>query len=106
MSTPQDEQSDSLDQSAEGWYRDPYHAHEHRWISNGIATKLVRDGDLESYDLPPDGRQAGPLIRIAYKRPDVDANEFRRADDAERSDGIEHPSKRILGVLDEFGDRD
>jgi hypothetical protein len=40
--------------SAEGWYQDPFGVHEHRWMSQGRPTKLVRDGGTESYDLPPD----------------------------------------------------
>jgi hypothetical protein len=40
--------------SAEGWYQDPFGIHEHRWMSRGQPTKLVRDGGSESYDPPPD----------------------------------------------------
>ena len=39
---------------AEGWYRDPYRIHDDRWMSAGAPTKLVRDGQAESYDAPPD----------------------------------------------------
>jgi hypothetical protein len=39
---------------AQGWYRDPYGRHEDRYFSQGLPTKLVRDGERESYDLPPD----------------------------------------------------
>lgn len=39
---------------AQGWYRDPYGLHEDRYFSQGLPTKLVRDGERESYDLPPD----------------------------------------------------
>lgn len=39
---------------AQGWYRDPYGLHEDRYFSGGLPTKLVRDGQRESYDLPPD----------------------------------------------------
>jgi len=39
---------------AEGWYQDPFGVHEHRWMSQGRPTKLVRDGGTESYDPPPD----------------------------------------------------
>jgi hypothetical protein len=38
----------------EGWYVDPYGLHDRRWFSDGTPTKLVRDGDLESSDPPPD----------------------------------------------------
>jgi len=37
----------------QGWYEDPFGLHEERYISAGRATKLVRDGDVESYDEPP-----------------------------------------------------
>ena len=40
--------------TAEGWYQDPFGVHEHRWMSAGRPTKLVRDGGTESYDPPPD----------------------------------------------------
>jgi hypothetical protein len=39
---------------AEGWYQDPFGVHEHRWMSQGRPTKLVRDGGTEAYDPPPD----------------------------------------------------
>ncbi|MFZ0251473.1 MAG: hypothetical protein WAL61_16125 [Acidimicrobiales bacterium] len=41
-------------ESEEGWFTDPFELHEARWMSNGIPTKLVRDGDQESYEDPPD----------------------------------------------------
>ena len=34
----------------EGWFTDPFGRHEARWLSFGKPTKLVRDGDVESYD--------------------------------------------------------
>jgi hypothetical protein len=37
-----------------GWRPDPYRIHQERYISgDGIPTKLVRDGTIESYDPPP-----------------------------------------------------
>jgi len=39
--------------SVEGWFDDPYGRHEERWISDGRATALVRDGRLESQDPLP-----------------------------------------------------
>ena len=32
----------------EGWYTDPWGDHDARWISDGVPTKLVRDGSFES----------------------------------------------------------
>jgi len=37
----------------QGWFRDPSGAHQDRWFSDGVATHLVRDGDVESFDDPP-----------------------------------------------------
>jgi hypothetical protein len=39
---------------AQGWYKDPYGIHEDRYFSQGLPTKLVRDDECESFDLPPD----------------------------------------------------
>ena len=38
----------------EGWHADPFGRHEARWMSDGTPTTLVRDGDVESRDAPPD----------------------------------------------------
>ncbi len=48
----------------EGWYTDPYGRHEARWLSDGAATKLVRDGDVESYDDPPDTQPTQVPVRL------------------------------------------
>jgi hypothetical protein len=37
----------------QGWQADPFGSHEKRYFSGGRPTKLVRDGDVESYDEPP-----------------------------------------------------
>jgi hypothetical protein len=67
----------------EGWYTDPYARHEARWLSDGVPTKLVRDGDVTSYDEAPDG----PFVREPEPiEPDPgrgNADDLRRADDAE-----------------------
>ena len=47
---------------AEGWYQDPFGVHEHRWMSQGRPTKLVRDDGTESYDPPPDLPLPGELV--------------------------------------------
>jgi hypothetical protein len=68
----------------EGWYTDPYARHEARWLSDGVTTKLVRDGDATSYDEPPEG----PFVRepeaIEVEPGRGTADDLRRADDAER----------------------
>jgi len=48
----------------EGWYTDPFGRHEARWMSDGTPTKLVRDGDVESYDDPPDEEPSHTPQRI------------------------------------------
>jgi hypothetical protein len=70
--------------SAEGWYVDPFGLHEARWISDGTPTGLVRDGDLESKDPPPDIPFTGPLEALAESAV-ADGGDLRRADSAEAS---------------------
>lgn len=67
----------------QGWYRDPYAIHEDRYISQGMATKLVRDGGREVYDPPPDRPMpSGDLIPAEAADDDVpDGPDLRRADD-------------------------
>ena len=48
----------------EGWFTDPFGRHEARWLSFGTPTKLVRDGDVESYDEPPDEEPTSVPERI------------------------------------------
>jgi hypothetical protein len=67
----------------EGWYTDPYGLHEARWMSMGKPTKLVRDGQLESYDDPPDSAPSLPAERIEPPPGSVTSADDLRADDAE-----------------------
>ena len=69
----------------EGWYTDPWGHHEARWISLGKATDLVRDGDVEAHDPPPDTPPTATPALIPPEAPDqVGAADLERADDAER----------------------
>ena len=43
------------DETLEGWYTDPYDRHDARWMSDGVPTRLVRDGKVTSSDEPPGG---------------------------------------------------
>jgi hypothetical protein len=70
--------------SAEGWYVDPYGLHEARWISDGTPTSLVRDGELEAKDPPPDTPFTGQLRELPENAP-ADGADLRRADSAEAS---------------------
>ncbi|MGB7050951.1 MAG: hypothetical protein WBG41_05230 [Acidimicrobiales bacterium] len=66
----------------EGWYVDPYGAHEARWISSGTPTALVRDGRVEAQDPPPTTPYTGQLVELPETAPrDVDG--LQRADDAD-----------------------
>jgi hypothetical protein len=69
----------------QGWYRDPYHAHEDRYFSAGQATKLVRDDGQEGYDEPPDQPYiAADLVPVAEAEGDLTGSDLLRADQAER----------------------
>ena len=66
----------------EGWHTDPYGRHDARWLSEGRPTKLVRDGEVESYDDPPTGEvPVTDPMPIDQREPDDD--QLRRADDAQ-----------------------
>jgi len=67
----------------EGWYLDPFGAHEQRWFSAGHPSKLVRDNGVESYDPPPAGHAPRPLVPVATNERDS-GDTLWRADDAER----------------------
>jgi hypothetical protein len=69
-----------MDEGLEGWYTDPFGRHEARWISSGRPTPLVRDGNVESHDDPPD-----EVPRLVPERivPPGSPDSTRRADDAQ-----------------------
>ncbi len=67
-------------ESKEGWYTDPFGRHEARWLSDGIPTKLVRDGEEESYDDPPDEEPSVTPTRIE-DHPQTHGEDLLRADD-------------------------
>ena len=77
-----------MDETLEGWYTDPYGLHEARWMSQGVPTPLVRDGDVESHDPPPGGPFKVAPIRL---EDGGTASDARRADDAQRESPIETP---------------
>lgn len=89
-------------QQAEGWYLDPYQIHHDRWMSAGRPTKLVRDGQTESYDAPPDLPLPAVLVHAdsADDEP-ATGSDLRRADEA----GDEPPysaRKARRAVIDYF----
>jgi hypothetical protein len=64
----------------EGWYTDPYGRHEARWLSMGTPTKLVRDGEVESYEDPPDSPPTREAIKIEAPPDSETAADTLRAD--------------------------
>ncbi len=73
-----------MEHPPEGWYTDPYARHEARWMSEGIATALVRDGGVEGHDPAPDGPFKVAPVAI---EDDVGASggaDLRRADEVPR----------------------
>jgi len=70
--------------NAEGWYKDPYGLHEERWFSDGTATALVRDGQVERTDAPPDAPPPEPLIPAEPRGTAHGAEDLLRVDDVSR----------------------
>jgi hypothetical protein len=90
------------DQQLEGWFTDPYAVHEARWMSDGRPTKLVRDGEVESYDEPPPGPPTVVAERLEVDPSAVNGDDLLRADDAEQTDPYVSPSQ-TMEALDSFG---
>lgn len=89
--------------NAEGWYQDPFHRHEARWISDDAPTALVRDGGVESQDPPPSAAFDGQLEPFAEDAP-ADGEDLRRADQAETGDTIFDPNAGVGAAWDTFGE--
>jgi hypothetical protein len=65
----------------EGWCTDPFGRHEARWLSEGTPTKLVRDGEVESYDDPPDEEPSHEPELIEPDVPAIGGADLWRAGD-------------------------
>ena len=85
----------------EGWYADPYGIHEARWISTGSPTALVRDGDVEAQDPPPNTPCTGQLQELTAKAPEDD-DDLIRADNAEITSF--DPDDEARAAWDVFGE--
>jgi len=84
----------------EGWYTDPFGLHEARWMSDGQATNLVRDKEVESHDPPPDEpfkQVPQPIEAPESAGPD----DLLRADSAQTGEGYDS-SKAVRAALDAF----
>jgi hypothetical protein len=88
----------------EGWFTDPFGRHEARWLSAGQPTKLVRDGEVESYDEPPDEEPTSEPERV---EPHVEANGgadlIRAGDESTGTDDLGSLNQRMADVALEGG---
>jgi hypothetical protein len=73
-----------MDKAYEGWYSDPFARHEARWMSGGNPTHLVRDGETESNDPPPDAPWKVTPVRIVSEVIEEGPRDLLRADDLEK----------------------
>jgi hypothetical protein len=85
----------------EGWYVDPYGVHEARWVSAGTPTALVRDGDVESQDPPPNTTYLGALEELEEESIPEGGGDLRRADSVESKSF--DPEAAGAAVWDTFG---
>jgi hypothetical protein len=87
--------------TAEGWYVDPYGVHDARWFSDGTPTALVRDGQVEAHDPPPDTPYSGDLRELDEDAA-TDGQDLLRSGDAES--GPFDPDAMEDSVWSEFGE--
>ena len=86
------------DQDAEGWYEDPYHAHQHRSFSAGTPTSLVSDDGVESKDAAPNEPVTETLVRANDESGAAGGSDLRRADD--KQGGSYDPDKAWDAAID------
>jgi hypothetical protein len=90
------------DADQEGWFTDPFLLHEERWLSNGRPTKLVKDGGVESFDVPPDRPPTETPTRIEADPKATEGSDLQRADGAQTGDVVD-PSAFRMVAWDSFG---
>jgi hypothetical protein len=69
---------------AEGWYLDPFGAHDAPWFSDGAPTRLVRDGNVESNEVPPRAEFDERLVPVVDDEAE-DGSDLLRADSEDSS---------------------
>ena len=67
----------------DGWYLDPFRHHHDRYFTDGRPTDLVRDGEHESIDPPPELLLSSPLVPVPVHSRTLGPRDLRRADDNE-----------------------
>ncbi|HTU37741.1 MAG TPA: hypothetical protein VMF35_06955 [Acidimicrobiales bacterium] len=87
-----------MESEQEGWYTDPWGLHEARWISDGVPSRLVRDGGWESYDDPPDTPPSRAWVPVVTPPGSVTLTDIRRAGAAEGDWLPPRPEERIPGA--------
>ena len=85
----------------EGWFSDPYVRHEARWLSDRNATKLVRDGEVTSYDEPPSGPWIKTPERVEADPSSTEGSDLKRADEAQSGDAYD-PRRAKWAVYDQL----
>jgi hypothetical protein len=83
---------------AEGWFVDPFGAHEARWFSGGWPTALIRDSGVESHEDPPGTTYVGHLTP-ADEESSVGPDDLRRAG---TEDEAYDPSTGVRAVWEWF----
>jgi hypothetical protein len=83
---------------AEGWCTDPYGRHEARWISNGLPTALVRDGDVEGRDPVEEDEVVVEATPVSWGDQPGDGADLLRSDRSETSTrrALSHAASSIL----------
>jgi hypothetical protein len=78
---------------------DPWRIHEERWFSDGTPTALVRDGEAEAHDPPPDEPAPEPLVEAPVKGKVRGGEDLRRAGDAEPTSMKERATDAAFGTF-------
>jgi hypothetical protein len=90
-----------MSEPLEGWYTDPYGLHEARWLSNGNATALVRDGETEGQDPGPEG--PFKVTPVLIEDDNGGPSDLLRADDAEREVPMRTPADAAWDAFSRTG---
>ena len=67
----------------DGWYLDPFRHHRERYFTDGRPTDLVREGEHEGFDPPPELLLSSPLVPVRVRNRALGPRDLRRADDNE-----------------------
>ena len=92
-------------QLPEGWFLDPFCRHHDRYFAGGKPTGLVRDGEDESFDPPPELLLSAPLVPVPLIGPSGSPHDLKRADDAEAQPAFDPraASDRATRAMVRFG---